>query len=473
MATFVGDPLSKNRKLANLILVWTAVSSSCQKSGTSFRAFADSIPRIACHRKHQHQHRQQHRHRHKSSPSSALLAFVWHPEREIAYNCLCQRARTESNYFGRYKTSYQRANLTLGAGRERRVSSNSSSSSSSTDPQYAQEQLKLIEQEEAARQKRLNEMDQRIQKLARREERIFVLEEKLALEKEGDSTVPNEEYIVGMTDVEKAELEGLKKVQQNFEEQYNPQEFSEEHMEFKALHNDVFCRLVRWCEENVRENEATTNEPSHPILTRPTNVFFLDGPDGGTAASLIQMGNFAPSQCYVANRHASTCVALRESGGGLLPEENVFHATCSEALTQGTHDEAKQGAFGDVDFTGYYFDGCSGYAPHIVNMMSSALLVLDDDFKDNSSNEDKKDNPNKDGPRHPIVVGYSLLGGTKNLVEKELEVSRAMTIIARSRGMRIVQALEDPLRFGLSGNVPKLGGKQGTTFTTWLVLEPE
>ena len=75
-------------------------------------------------------------------------------------------------------------------------------------------------------------------------------------------------------------------------------------------------------------------------------------------------------------------------------------------------------------------------------------------------------------PKHPIVVGYSLLGGTKNLVEKELEISRAMTIIARSRGMRMVHALDDPLRFGLPPNVPKLGGKKGTTFTTWLVLEP-
>lgn len=317
----------------------------------------------------------------------------------------------------------------LEAGRARRISS----TSSSTPNQYKQAKQKLVDKEEKERTKRLEQQEQRIQKLVRVEERIGILEQKLK-----DSTI---------LESESSELEGLQRIRENFEEQYDPTEFADEHLAYKALHNDVFARLVRWCESHEDRMQ--------------TNVFFLDGPDGGTASSLIHQGKFDPSQCFVANRHESTCVALRESGGGLLPDGNVVHATSSEALTKGN----TKGTFAEIDFMGFYFDGCSGFAPHIVNMISSALLVLDDDNETLSRHHDK--------PSHPIVVGYSLLGGTKNLVEKELEVSRAVTIIARTRGMRMVHALEDPSRFELPNNVPKLGGKRGTTFTTWLILEPE
>lgn len=329
----------------------------------------------------------------------------------------------------------------LKAGRERRISSSSASSSSNQKERQptAPTPETLVQQEKLARQKRLDQMDRRIQKLARRDERISILETKL----DSDSS---------LTDAERAELEGLRRVQENFEEQYDPEEFSKEHVRFKALHNQVFCNLVRWCEQQSSEHF-------------PSKVFFLDGPDGGTASYLIQQENFEAHQCFVANRHESTCIALIDSSGGLLPKDNVVHATCSEALNR------DGGAFSEIDFTGYYFDGCGGYAPHIANMMSSALLVLEGDAR-GSSVFPPENRMAKPTPKRPIVVGYSLLGGTKNLVEKELEISRAMTIIARSRGMRMVHALDDPLRFGLPPNVPKLGGKKGTTFTTWLVLEP-
>ncbi len=74
----------------------------------------------------------------------------------------------------------------------------------------------------------------------------------------------------------------------------------------------------------------------------------------------------------------------------------------------------------------------------------------------------------------PIAVGYSLLGGNKDVVEKELSISQAMTTIARRRSMRVGHALDDPLRFGLPRDVKKVGGSGGGgTFTTWLLLEPD
>jgi hypothetical protein len=360
--------------------------------------------------------------------------------------------------------SHRTTSESLGEGRERRTSSSSSAGNQQQKEQqnqYTQEEWSLIQKEESARQKRLDQMEQRFRKVVGLEDRILFLEEKLAREQETAATTAAateitdddddaEGSVCAMTDAERAELNGLLRSRENYEEQYNSKDFSEDHIEFKAIHNDVFACLVQWCE---KERKKASGED--PVTT---NVFFLDGPDGGTASSLINKGDLAPTQCYVANRHESTCFALRQNSGGLLPEENVVHATSSEALTKGALGAKQQGALAHLEFTGFYFDGCAGYVPHIINMMSSALLVLDDDH-------DQKQG-------YPIAVGYSLLGGTKNVVEKELEVSRALTLIARSRGMNIVHALDDPSRFGLPPNVPKLGGKFGNTFTTWLILQP-
>lgn len=330
--------------------------------------------------------------------------------------------------------------------------------------------------EESARKKRIDQMKQRFRKTVRREDRILFLETQLAQEQQAAATnscpgslddtsqteigtnhetaPPNGSVL--MTDAEKAELEGLRRGRDNYEEQYDPLKFSEEHLVFKALHNDAFARLVRWCEEQ----RAQTKEPA--AVPAATSVFFLDGPDGGTVSSLVNRDNFRPDQCFVANRHESTCLALKRSGGGLLPDDHVVLGTCSEALTRGE----KNGALAHIAFTGYYFDGCTGYVPHVVNMVSSALLLLDGD--DSGANDGIENEP-----IHPIVIGYSLLGGKTSKVEKELEVSRAVTIVARSRGMRIVHALDDPLRFGLPPDIPKVGGIGGNTFTTWLILEPK
>ena len=389
-------------------MVCAVATNSCHKLFSTVRTCTSGVPRQSV----------------KDSQSTVFVC-AFHPTNHCDFFRGSARIGTWRQH---------RSRSTLQAGRERRISSSPSPLSSN----HKEEQQLLVDHEEEARRKRLDQMDRRIQQLARRDERITILEAKLNSETSNES----------LTDAEQAELEGLRRVQDNFEEQYDPQDFSKEHIEFKALHNQVFCNLVRWCEQSPASSHSDTN------------VFFLDGPDGGTASHLIQKGDFDARQCYVANRHESTCKALVDSSGGLLPNENVVHATCSEALSKGG------GAFSEIDFTGYYFDGCGGYAPHIVNMMSSALLVL----KGDDRKEKARTKPLR---KRPIVVGYSLLGGTKNLVEKELEISRAMTIIARSRGMRMVHALDDPLRFGLPPNVPKLGGKKGTTFTTWLVLEPD
>jgi len=330
---------------------------------------------------------------------------------------------------------------------------------------------KLVDKEEEARQKRMGQMKQRLQKAVSREDRISCLEFKL--KKAEAETDCGSEY---MTESEKAELKGLRKVRDSFEEQYDPLTFTKDHLEFKAMHNDVFILLCRYCERehqrlHKKDNAALAADPT----AKPINVFFLDGPDGGTASALIKRGNFDASQCFVANRHETSCKSLRLSGGGMLPDENVVNATAAESLTvstpflfEGVEEEnagqhiadtalfsRNDGAFAHIDFVAYYFDGCGGFVPHIVGMISAAMLR------------------NSYETSGPIAVGYSLLGGNKNIVGKELAVSRALTIIARRRGMRMVHVLDDPERFGLSSDVQKIGGSNDGTFTTWIILETD
>ena len=372
---------------------------------------------------------------------------------------LCKISHTNQSDFD-YPTQgsncyHHTRTLPLSAGRERRMTS--------SNERYLEEQ-NLISDEEESRKRRIGQMKQRIQKSVSREDRISSLEAKLKYSK----SVPDsdtEEYI---TKAEYAELQGLLKVRQNFEEQYDPLSFTKEHLEFKEMHNDAFIQLAKYCASGRLMMDSENSN------TQPINVFFLDGPDGGTASALINQGGFQAKQCFVANRHESSCESLRVSGGGLLPDQNVVHATASEALTiaepisiegvQGTSagendiDVAsltgEDGSFAHIDFAAYYFDGCGGFVPHLVGMLSAALL-----------------RQNCDASKQ-IAVGYSLLGGNKDVVGKELSVSRALTIIARKRGMRVVHALDDPLRFGLRPGITKVGGSGGGgTFTTWLLLE--
>jgi hypothetical protein len=399
----------------------------------------------------------------------------------------------------------------------------------------------IANDEELARQRRIGQMNQRVQKAVSAEDRIYVLEAKAKLAKQqqqtmsmplskssssvsenvvtvGDATDNNNnattDMMMMMTKAEYAELNGLLKVRGIFEEQYDPNKFTKEHVEFKDMHNDAFIQLARYCERErnkIRINRnndieqqqqqqqqqsssssSSSQSPPQLPITTTTNLFFLDGPDGGTTSALLKRGKFKSNQCYVANRHAASCDLLRKSGGGLLPDENVVHATSSEAFTsQGTTTSTTTDSFAHIDFTAYYFDGCGGYVPHVIDMLSSALLSQQHQQEENDDNDDddndhnygnNTDSMNSSGP---IAVGYSLLGGSKNVIKKELTISRALTIIARKRGMRMIHVLDDPIRYGLTPSIQKIGGigdsggssklsnSGGNTFTTWLLLQPE
>mmetsp|Transcript_8566 Transcript_8566/g.18698 ORF Transcript_8566/g.18698 Transcript_8566/m.18698 type:complete len:609 (-) Transcript_8566:1131-2957(-) len=501
-----GNPLVSRRRFPDLFVISTvAILSSCFCHNSpslimtipKAAAFAPTTATARTSRHRHHSDLYRYRRYCPQQPASPIPSYF----KDSSYRSY----HTRSNNFSAVSSSARRpTSVSLEMGRERRVSGKHHQQGEVPTKNKDQQAQRLIEKEESARRERIEQMKQRLRKAARREDRILFLEAKISLEEQefssnsnnpttetvitednnnDDSTVSSETARV--TDAERAELEGLLRFRENFEEQYDASGFSDDHLKFKDLHNDAFLQLVRYCERNRRNRDNDDNNNK----AATTNVFFLDGPDGRTASALIRDGNMDASQCYVANRHESTCVSLRQSGGGLLPEGNVVHATASEALSKqassssnaNANDNAseegddsddpksqQQGAFAHLDFTGYYFDGCNGFAPHIVNMMSSTLLQLDHD------NENQPLQRQRQSQQHPIAVGYSLIGGGSKkqatMVEKELTVSRALTTIAKTRGMRVVQALDDPTRYGLDPETPKV---VGNTFTTWLILEPD
>jgi hypothetical protein len=121
------------------------------------------------------------------------------------------------------------------------------------------------------------------------------------------------------------------------------------------------------------------------------------------------------------------------SGGGLLPEANVAHATAAEALSSGLVAEASDrylegdcnimdeeggshdvGSFGNIEFAAYYFDGCGGFVPHLSNMMVAALL-RDEDQRKYGALSSSVQSP-------PIAIGFSIVGGNRDVVDKEVAV---------------------------------------------------
>lgn len=279
--------------------------------------------------------------------------------------------------------------------------------------------------EEAARSVRVQQAKLRVEKAARRDNRIFVLE---SLETRSDA--------------ESAELDGLLRNADNFEEQYDPDRFSEEHVEFKRVHNEAFVALARYCQQDRKRKSKIEDCADDP------NVFYLDGPDAATSSILIEKHGFDPSCCYVANRHVSTVQILQQT----LPEENVIHATAAEALT--TNSDA---TFSNIDFSAYYFDGCGGFVPHIIGMMTAALIRTSED--DTMHHAPKT-----------TAVGYSLMGGNRDVIEKELEICRALATIARTRGMRTRHVLDEPGRYSIPDEISKT---ETGTFTSWMILEEE
>ena len=336
--------------------------------------------------------------------------------------------------------------------------------------------------DDAARSGRsIGQAKRRLERATRREDRVHQLEAAAG----------------ARSDAEDAELAGLLRVRgrdddSNFEERYDPNSFAPGHAEFKRLHNEAFVALARYCQrerydanrgggndiDDIDDDDENSDEARDGI--GDPNVFYLDGPDASTSSLLIDVHGFDPRSCYVANRHASTCDVLRR----MLPPENLIHASAAEALmppngrSRDDRDDATAvvvvdvdgstsaaaPSFSDVDFAAYYFDGCGGFPPHVVDMMSAALVRP----AEGGLGRRRGGVARAHRGSRTTAVGYSLMGGNRDVVGKELDVCRALASIARANGMRTRHVLDDPVRYGLPMDIVKT---EGGTFTSWMLLE--
>lgn len=249
---------------------------------------------------------------------------------------------------------------------------------------------------------------------------------------------------------EESEYQSLQRQQHIFEETYDITAFDDLHIAFKEQHNLAFSALARYCFDS---------SSNHGYSTLTPKVFYLEGPDGGTTQTLQNIGDIAIADCFVANRHGSTCDILSEK----YPDLNVIHASATDALIDtgaalGSSNSST--SFSGIDFCAYYFDGCGGHVPQITDMMEAA-------FSHYSSSEDS---PNQNQYPRRMAVGFSLLGDTRNMVEKDMMVTRFLARLARSRKMRSRQVLDEPELYGIDPNIPKT---QGHTLTSWILIESE
>jgi hypothetical protein len=302
--------------------------------------------------------------------------------------------------------------------------------------------------------KTIGQRKRRLEKSTRREDRIHQLET-------SSSSLSTNGVPWKRSKAEDAELTGLLRLRNkdddincSFVEQYDSSSFDDEHVEFKRKHNEAFVALARYCHqqrnnENNREGFGVDDDDENDSESKTgndPNVFYLDGPDASTSSVLIDIHDFDPRSCYIANRHKSTCDLLQRK----IPFMNVMHASAAEALMVSKDINS----FSNVNFAAYYFDGCGGFPPHIIDMMSAALV--------RPPGEKSHDR------RGITAVGYSLMGGNRNAVDKELDICRALTLIATANGMRARHVLDDPERYGLPMDIVKT---TGGTFTSWMILE--
>jgi hypothetical protein len=271
-----------------------------------------------------------------------------------------------------------------------------------------------------------------------------------------------------LSPAEQAEQSGLlSKANSVFEEPYHVDSFSSDHRAFKLAHNRAFARLAAYCQEKL-EDEDDDDES--------INLFFLDGPDAGTASELLLQGGrsdrppllFQRPQCFVANRHTSTCRALVDDWG--LFESNVAHSSASDALRT---------VFGAIKFQAVYLDGCGSYVPLILDMLEAALLQQQplsesSDGGDHaaSSSSSTASTRLRIQPTDYAVLGFSIVGGGRDVVNKEQLVLKHLHKLVKETH-KITHVMDDPEQWGIILDDQSSWQKlEGPTLTTFVLLEP-
>ena len=287
----------------------------------------------------------------------------------------------------------------------------------------------------------------------KREDRIALLQDRA---KHCDSTTGSSRTSSSLlSQSEQKELQGL--LSTNFVEQYSSENFSNDHRAFKDGHNQVFLKLCMYCQ---RANDDNANEKDTKI-----NVFYLDGPCARTTQTLLS--TLDASQCYTANRHASTCEALMmhsttstsmtptmtTTKQGVPPKIHIAHASAADALRT---------TFQNVTFQAYYLDGCGGYTPQIMDMIQASIF--------HNRNDDHDHHPSTFLLSTPIAIGFSILGGGRDCMDKEQDIIQSLVKLVKPLGCRVNRVGDDPLFYGVEEE-RLLQKIESMTMTTWCMIE--
>lgn len=213
---------------------------------------------------------------------------------------------------------------------------------------------------------------------------------------------------------------------------YDPGLFTSEHARFKASHNEAFASLAR----NLRPDDV--DEDGSASASSSCNVFYLDGPDGGTTSHLLDAG-FHRENLYVANEWEDSASALRS---------DPFHLSARNCVLGRAQDVLRYNWDG-VEFAAYYLDGCGGQTEPIVEMVDAVFS--------------RRSLPKAFG------IGFTLTQaepGGRELIDRVQDVARSIMTKSKAGGYDMRHVGDDPGRYGVD---PSLSRKHDNTCTSWLV----
>ena len=209
---------------------------------------------------------------------------------------------------------------------------------------------------------------------------------------------------------------------------YDPDLFTSEHARFKTSHNEAFASLARnLCADNEEDDVGSK-----------CNVFYLDGPDGGTTSHLLGAG-FNCNTLYVANEWKDSVSALQSEPFNLSTHNCIL----------GTAQDVLRNDFDDVEFTAYYLDGCGGQTEPITEMADAIFS--------------RKFMPSTFG------IGFTLTQAEplgRELIDRVQDVTRHIMVKSKERGYDMRHVGDDPQRYGVD---PNLSRKHDNTCTNWIV----
>lgn len=130
---------------------------------------------------------------------------------------------------------------------------------------------------------------------------------------------------------------------------YNSSLFSDSHIRFKRIHNEVFALLSTYAVNSTNDS-----------LNEFVKVFYLDGKDAATTRVLVNHGFDPRNSLYVANIFNETVCTLKSE----FNISNVYHGTASDVLKVNPMCNS-------IPFVAYYLDGCSGSSEAMISIIQS------------------------------------------------------------------------------------------------------